>query len=216
MAHTDSIEKIGEKGEISKEELARALKKILVQRKSMRFTDNQENIEGRVTERDVVEAKIRVIEQSELWKEHAKTHKEAKLTPLEVNTKDPKSIRQSLGLENVDYKMQENIEFVGYNKAPAAQAGNYSPSPMPHSGSGQYIAATSNPENKEFWMGCTCGVTIKAEEGVGPTGKAGIHLSTYDIGSTSNPSTGYEVATGSSYSVSNSSSYNRRQSSSYS
>ena len=167
----------------TKRELARALRNILSFRAKPKQLDKSESIEEKVSDKAIIESRIRVIEQSDFWKEHAKSHEGAKLVPLNVDVQSPQSIRESLGLEDVDYKLHENVEFIGYaNKTNPTPSGSYSSEQLsnaPIGGGGAYIAATSDPKNKHFWMGCTCGVTMKAEEDFS---NQGLHISTYDVG----------------------------------
>ena len=155
-------------------------------------------IEEMVGPKDLMESKMRVIEQSDFWREHAKTHEGAKLEILNVDIKTPKSIRVSLGLEDVDYKLNENIEFVGYGpETSVSHSISYGAEKQSFaSADGSYMAATSDPKNKHFWMGCQCGLKVKAED---DSRSKGIHISTYEVG----PTVSYQVANETTYGSSN-------------
>jgi hypothetical protein len=144
---------------LTKEELDKTVKTIVKLGVDRPLT-RRETIESMVTEKDLAESQVRVIEQSDVWKEHAKTHKGAKLTVLEPqHQRDPQNLRESLGVEDIDYVQKQDIPENVVSYGPSEPIHNTS-----GGSSGGYLAATRDPKNKQFWMGCPCGMTLKAEE----------------------------------------------------
>jgi hypothetical protein len=170
---------------LTNKELALVLKNILTFKKPERIAVEKDTIDALVQEQDVMESKIRVIEQSALWKEHAQAHQGAHLQPIGFQDQEPTNIRESLNVDKMEYAVAQSTPSTGYG---------VSASPVQGQGAGQqqeYLTFGSEP-NSIFWMGCTCGMTIKSEEG-----KSGMEVKGYAGSDVVTPSVSYDVGSSS-------------------
>ena len=171
---------------ITQSELVQALARILSYKAPIK-EEEREGIEEKVSNKSIQESRLRIIETSDVWKQHAKTHKDAHLMVIEP-TRPPENIRQMLTGELEPYATKRATEHVSYGTAKASQGVTYAERSQTITGGNGYVHA-NHPSRPDFFAGCPCGVVFKEEE---QNNK--MKVSSYGV-STAAPTAGYATAT---------------------
>ncbi len=142
---------------ITPKELARALASILAFKRPAE--NKKESIEAKVTDKAVAESQLHIIESSDMWQQHKKTHANAHLTIIEpTEVRNPESIRQMLGKEIVPYAPSP-VVTAAYKEtlSPVHTYGG------PHTTAGGEYVGPGHPSQPGFMAGCDCGMVLKVE-----------------------------------------------------